>query len=208
VSGDPLGGLDQKTRREFRRLGEEAISTVEFNDLLHQETERLGKFVEKLDHELRPMLVVFGEKGKDDKRMAGVVQIASFPEGDAKRRVLFAAGAQAAKEGIQIIAALLCTEAWAKTLSPAESWRAKSQGLMQPSKAPDRREVVFITGRTIDGRTASAYAPFTRIGGRTKAEPWRFMEWRGENADAEAQENLVGYFFAGYMLELCRRNAR
>jgi hypothetical protein len=30
----------------------------------------------------------------------------------------------------------------------------------------------------------------------------------GENADAEAQENLVGYFFAGYILELCRRNAR
>ena len=164
--------------------------------------------MEKLNHELHPMLVVFGEKGKDGERTACVVQIASLPEGDAKRRVLFASGAQAAKKGMQIVAALLCTEAWAKALSPAESWRAKSQGLMQPSKAPDRREIIYIAGRTIDGRIVSAYAPFTRIGGRTKVESWHFMESSGANADAEAEENLVGYFFAGYILELCGRNVR
>jgi hypothetical protein len=197
-SFDPLDKLDPEAKRKLRDLGERMLPTPEFNALVGEEAVRLGRFVETLGDELAPMLVAVLEKrDKDGERARGLVALETFTDSDAKRRVLFAAGAKAAKTGESVVAGMLCTESWVKMMSPAESWRARQHGVPVPSESPDRREAITIMARTLDGRVAMALAFLDRGGGKAKVGQWTLTEWQGRASGDKAQDNLLGFFFAG-----------
>jgi hypothetical protein len=195
--------LPPEVQRSLRELGEKMVSTPEFNVMVGEEAVRLGEFVKTLEHELAPMLMLVLEKrDADGERARGLVAVDSFTDSDAKRRALFTAGAKAAGTGESVVAAMLCTESWIKTMSPAESWRAKGQGIPLPSESPDRREALTIMGRTIDGRVGMAFAFLDRTSGKTKVGDWQLNEWQGWDSDRGAEDNLLGFFFAGYLIGL------
>lgn len=176
--------------------GEALISTDEFHALFREESERLSGFVPTLKGEqLHPMLItVLDRKAGTDKREMGLFAITSFPEGDEKRKVLFGVGTQAAGKGLRVVAAFLATEAWAKIMSPAEGWRAKRHGVPQPSRCPDRQEVVVLSGRTLDGRLALGMSPLEREGRKA-----RLGEWKLSDPTDGIEDNLLKFFFGGYL---------
>jgi hypothetical protein len=132
--------------------------------------------------------------------MRGLVAIGSFPEGMAKRRALFRAGLETAKRAKTVLAATLVCEAWIKTLSPAEDWRARAVGPPVPSKAPDRRDAVILTARTLDGRVAAAYAFLGKDGGKARAGEWNVIECPERESGRRYEDDLMGFFFGGYIL--------
>ena len=190
-----------EAQRRMRDVGQRMISDAEFNALLRQETVTIAKFVEGLTENMAPILVaVLQEKDKNGTRKRAIVPLGGLPEGEEKRKKLFIAGVQTAQAGVQVCAAILNTEAWIKRLSPAEGWRAKRGEIQQPSKAPDRQDCLVVTASTIDGRTALAYAPIRHEGRKRKLDPWEVSEWQGWDSGTGGEDNLLKYFFAGYLM--------
>ena len=179
-------------------LSEALISTVEFDFILKQEARRMGEFVGTLKgQELRPLLVLLLDRREPGgERAKAVVSLPEFPEGDGKRRVLFAAGMEVAERKLPVVAALLAAEAWTKMMTEAEAWRAKTHGPPRPSKAPDRTEALVMWGRTVDGRSALAMAPLSHHGSKTELGKWRFI-----GPGEEVEDNLLGFFFTGMLLK-------
>jgi hypothetical protein len=194
-----------EAQRRMRDLGKKLIPDGEFNALLREETGHIGKFFAGLKEEMGPVLVVvLQQREKDGSRQRGLVALSSFPAGDEKRKVLFAAGMRTAGAGKDVVAALLSTEAWLKTMSPAEQWRSKGGVLQAPSEAPDRQEAVVVTASTLDGRIGMAMAPVERGGGTRRLGAWKVVEWAGWGK-AASEDNLLKYFFAGYLLGMKQR---
>jgi len=179
-------------------LSEALISTTEFEATLKEEARRMGEFAGQLKgEELRPLLVLLlDRKAPDGERERALVALPEFPEGEGKRKVLFAAGMEVAGRKLPVVAAFLAAEAWTKMMTEAEGWRAKLHGPPRPSTAPDRTEALVLWGRTVDGRAALAMAPLSHHSSATKLGAWRFI---GPGADV--QDNLLGFFFSGLLLK-------
>ena len=191
---------ESASQRRMRNLGKKLIPDGEFNALLREETGHIGKFFAGLKEEMGPVLVVIlQQREKDGSRQRGLVALASFPPGDEKRKILFASGMRTAEAGKDVVAVLLSTEAWLKSMSPSEQWRSKGGVFQAPSEAPDRREAVVITASTLDGRIGMAMAPVERGGGTRRLGGWKVVEWAGWGK-AASEDNLLKYFFAGYLL--------
>jgi hypothetical protein len=201
----PNMSSEDEARRRMRDLGKKLIPDDEFNALLREETGQIGKVFAGLRDEMGPVLVVIlRQREKDGSRQRGLVELSSFPAGDEKRKVLFSAGMRTAGASKDVVAALLSTEAWLKTMSPAEQWRSKGSVLQAPGKAPDRQEAVVITASTLDGRIGMAMAPTERGGGTRRLGRWKVVEWKGWGK-AASEDNLLKYFFAGYLLGMKER---
>ena len=59
----------------------------------------------------------------------------------------------------------------------------------------DRKETVVLWGRTLDGRVALGMAPMERKGGKVA-----LGEWKLSDSSDEIEDNLLGHFFAGYLI--------
>ena len=202
--------MDELEAKEHRQRAEALISTAEFNSLLQEETKRLEAFLPTLNGEqLRPMLfAILAKKDQEGNRQQALIALTAMPSGEEKQKVLFAAGRQAAKAGLPIAAALLISEAWAKSLSLTEGWRAKKVGMLPPSVCPDRQEALVVWGRTLDGRAGMAMAVLNRESkSAVHLEPWKAMPCPRRGKAPSVQDNLLGFFFAGYLEALSERIA-
>lgn len=183
---------------------EQIISSMEFDNLLREETRRLTEFVTTLgNEELRPMLMVFlegQEPGMGRKR--ALMPVAAMKEGEGKRQVMMSLGAATAQQGLRAVAALLISEGWAKHLDEAEAWRMKTQPV-RPSQAPDRQERLIVMGRTVDRRASSAMAPIHRDGSGTRLGEWEIHPCKP--LSEQDQDNLLGEFWLGFLVEWARR---
>jgi len=178
-------------------IGDQFITTEEFDALLREEAQRLSNFVPTLNGaQLQPMIVaLLNRKETNSKREAVLIAVPSMPEGDEKRQMLFALGAKVAGEKLQVVGAFLATEAWMKVMTQAEGWRTKKHGVPQPSKCADRQETIILWGRTIDGRLKWGLAPLNHQSKKVSLGVWKFS-----NPADGIEDNLLSYFFAGYLL--------
>jgi hypothetical protein len=178
---------------------EQLIPTAEFEDLLKEACIRIQKVVEENQaNSVAPMLVCILPKLGSEQRQQAPLLLDEFPEGEAKRRLLFSVGKSLGEQQVPVVAAFLISEAWMKALSVAEGWRARARGVPRPSSAPDRTEAVVVWGRTVDGRAAFGMSQITR----DRRDRVNFGNWNltlcAQCADEGVEENLLGFFFAGY----------
>ena len=187
--------------------GEQLIPSAEFDGLLRNETNTLNSFVPTLGaEELQPMMIVLLEdKEADGTRKRALVPVQGMTEDADKTQVMMATGAAVAEAGARMVGAFLITEAWTKTLSPAEAWRAKAEPV-RPSKTADRQETLVVWGRTVDRRAAVAMAPIRRDEATIKLGEWSITNCQpiGE----KMQDNLLGPFFLGFLQEWERRSKK
>ena len=191
---------DRRQGRGRQPDAEQVVPTAEFNDMLRTVSANVGRVIaDKPADRWGPMMALFLDA--QGKRVQLPVALAEMPEGDAKREMLSSMGKQFAAKGLRIVACFIMTEAWIKTMTPAEGLRAKSAGIMAPSKYPDRTEAVVIMGRTPDGRANMAMAPIQRgAGGRIGLGPWAHVDCAPEKQGEGFEDNLLAALFAGYLL--------
>jgi hypothetical protein len=188
---------------------EKVIPTTEFNALLGKVSGNFEKLIGKTKmRSLAPMLLIFlTGHDSDGKRTEVPMMLTSLPDGDEKRKLLFAVGGQIADKGLQMVACFMACEAWVKTMTQIEGWRSKSIGLQQPSKCPDRTEAVVIWGRTIDSRTNMAFAKLGRgKGDMIKLGRWDTIECKSSQGKGESvEDNMLSHLFAGYLIGMAKR---
>lgn len=180
--------------------GEQLITSMEFDNLLREETLRLAEFVPTLGkEELRPMLIAFLEgREADGQRKRALMPVSLMSEGEGKQQTMMALGASVAQKGLRIVAAFMISEAWMKRLDESEAWRIKSKPI-RASQAPDRQETLVVMGRTVDRRVAVAMAPIHRNETGTRIGEWDIHPCKllGE----QEQDNILGFFFLGFLSE-------
>jgi len=164
--------------------GQSLIEDGEFDALFRRSAKEAAVLFRRAgERQMQPVILAYSDRGAGGQRTQSVIPVErELPDGEEKRRGLAGMGMQAALGKRSLVCAYFVAEAWAKVMSPAEGWRAKAEGLPQPSKAPDRQDMLVIWARTIDGRAAMATAQIMLDGkGR------RRMGWLGSEKRLDAK---------------------
>jgi hypothetical protein len=175
--------MDQeKALAKLREIGRSFISDLEFNNRLHE----IKDFEYKsFDKTIIPHLYLYNylQEGQTEREM---MMVALNPEDmEHRREMLYSLGGTMRQQGLQPVAAFLVVEAW-----------LSQQSEVLPSKAPDRREAIVISGCTMDYRYSMVHIPLKRYGDIVELGCPITSPFEGENT---VQMMLLDLFFKGYL---------
>lgn len=151
-----------------------------------------GLMREMKGKEIHPMLVVIRSLENSFERI--VIQLPPLRDNMSKQDIMFQVGKAVGKEVSSIIGVIMVSEAWIKTISNAEAWRAKQTGYPRPSLCPDRQEIVSIIMRTNDGRGIVASS---KIVGAEESRGSGEWDIGTPEEYQKSQDNLLSEFFKG-----------
>jgi hypothetical protein len=176
-------------------LAQKLISNAAFNDFLQEQADRLhNQCLTTATEAVYPELLVIEPKSEKGYPVS-LISIHT-PEFNSDRyEVMFTIGKKVRAEQMQPVAAFFISEAWSKSV-PTE----QAKNIDRPvSEYADKKEVVFIAGRTLDGRTNIAAMDITREGDKIQLCEARMMPY--EEGAGAPRSDLLEMFFAGYIDE-------
>jgi hypothetical protein len=142
-------------------ISETLLPTNLFNEELKHHVSLVHKTVKegKIEEFAQRLIVTsLEDAGKKSMRIIG---LAGFPESNEEKcKVMSMLGLACAANDLRVVMAVFESEAWSaeETRDPAT---IPTKEFVPPSKRPDRREVIVVAARSIDGRDAIAIIPIT-----------------------------------------------
>lgn len=150
----------EQAERELSQRAEALLPSKEFDETLFSHAEYMRKEILNGKSESvmpRAIILLDRDEGKDERGVAMVAMADMPPTHDGRAEMMACVGAHFAQQKMRPVAILLITEAWAS--------KCDKNGKMPsclPSDNPDRKEVLMLSGATIDGRQNTLMLPITR----------------------------------------------
>jgi hypothetical protein len=181
--------LAKLTPQERHALAEKSVMTdEEFNAALDAQFGFITDHFKQAD-ELYLMIICYCIERDSGERQSVLISIPEgWPDGLDKEKIQMGIGAKLYEDGWEPRAIFAISEAW------AVSRKNEPYDGPPPSEAPDKFEIAFAIGKTIDGRDNQASWKIGRTKeGRPKLEPWQYQPYTFEPKDPEKEMRLENY---------------
>jgi hypothetical protein len=126
---------------------------------------------------------------------------AEFNDWETRRAMCADLGKTLAKEHKQVVALVLISEAWMRGFTPEEHKTRDPARLIETYD--DKKEMVVVMGRTLDGRSAMATALLTRDA-RDKVQSVGQWDIHFDHPEKRVRTDLLDVAFRAYLFEVMR----
>ena len=187
-----------KMAEAMNKAAEKLLPTAQFNEDFREHV-KLAKssVVDGKVKSFMPRLVLsFINEENPKERGLAIIGLGEFPDtNEEKRKVMSMLGLACAANDLKVVMTVFETEAWTaqETRDPAT---IPDKEWVRPSERPDRKEIILVAARSIDGRDAFASIPIT---GREADESLilgkETVQEFAEKRDGSIKDSLLSEFF-------------
>lgn len=204
--------IDKLTEMK-NQLAEVLVSTKSFNEDFRAHVKAVHRSVEEGRESGRPiksflprLIVSSLDADNPGQRKTFCIILPELPQKNVEKQELMAQlGIACAENGLKIVMAVFESEAWA--VEEQRNPDTSEYVYVPPSERHDRKEIIFVAARSIDGRDAFARIPIT---GRYEDDEslilgQEVVQEFAEKREGVIQDSLLGAFFNGLIMAAAAR---